>query len=177
MFTLDSRRGDNEVAINVELPDGSALNVRLDFQSEYTKQSLFRTLDITQRGKWIVGTMPEDDIPSSGQYTVTVSDTTRVLISLDELQTPLNEVDQPLNDLRGLGRSNIIKIIRAVVLGENYPTEDQPTEISRTITQPTALLRPIQVDALPIDIHNPEASPGITRQAPESQNQYYTTDE
>ena len=138
MFALDNRRGDNTVAINVELPDGGNTQVHLDFESEYTKQQLFRTLSVEQKGKWIVGVLSEDLLPETGQYTVTVYDTVEDLISLDELHAPLFELEQPLDDLRGDAHNEIIKVIRAVVLGEDYPVDEQPTEVSRVTHEPTA---------------------------------------
>ena len=138
-FTLNQKIGDNIVSIKVDLPSGGSTTVLLDFQSEYDKQETFRSLDVTQKGGWIVGTMPEDDIPETGNYKVTIHDTVFDLLSLDEMHFPLDTLDQPLNDIRGQGRATIIKIIRAVVTGEDFPSPTQPTILDTTIVEPTAV--------------------------------------
>ena len=173
MFTLDTQRGDNTVAINVELPDGSENQVHLDFESEYTKQQVFRTLEVEQKGKWIVGVLEEDLLPLTGQYTVTVNDTVQDLLSLDEIHEPLDELDQPLNDIRGNARNEVIKIIRAVVYGEDYPFGEQPTEVTRTVTQPPKTEGFTQNTALTETITMPTQQGGYT-QADSTDNTYYT---
>ena len=157
-ITLDRSKRDNVVSINVSLPDGGETAVLLDFESEYDRREIFRSLRVTPTGSWLIGTLPEDDIPISGNYKVTIHDTVHDLLSLDEMHFPLDTLDQPWDNVRGAGRDQIIKIIRAVVFGEDYPTTNQPTVLNTTIVQPGSNIRQtVEPNALNTAIVQPTA--------------------
>ena len=148
-FTLNQNKGDNVVSIKVELPSGGSTTVLLDFLSEYDKQETFRSLDVTQKGGWIVGTLPEDRIPDTGNYRVTVSDSVFDGLALNDIHVGLNEIQTSLEGISGPARSQLLKIIRAVVIGEDFPSPVQPVILDTTIVQPTAVDQSItQPDAV-----------------------------
>ena len=137
-ITLNTIYGNNEVTIDVTLPNGAINSVLLDFKAEYDREELFRVLEIEQEGSWIVGVLPEDRIPYTGNYRVDIHTSKQGFVTLKDIHIGLNEIVQPLNSLTGLVRDILIKVIRALVYGEDYPTENQPSIISSTITQPDA---------------------------------------
>ena len=139
-ITLDTRKGDNTIAIDVTLPNNTSTHtVILEFESAYDKQTTLRHLNVTQSGQWIVGVMFEESIPYSGNYTVSIHTSVEDFLALNEIVRSLDQISDPLNDLRGPSKDVLIDIVRAVILGSDWPMEIQPTEISRTITESAAL--------------------------------------
>ena len=139
-ITLDTRKGDNTISIDVTLPNNASTHtVILEFESAYDKQTTLRHLNVRQSGQWIVGVMYEESIPYSGNYTVSIHTSVEDFLALNEIVRSLDEISDPLNDLRGPSKDDLIDIVRAVILGSDWPMEIQPTEISRTIVESTAL--------------------------------------
>ena len=137
-ITLNQSQGDNTVSIFVQLPSGGSSTVLLDFESDYDKQEIFRNLDVTQRGEWIVGTISSDRIPDTGNYTVKIHDSVSDSLAINDIHIALNEITQSIDNITGPSRDELIKIIKAVVYGADFPSPNQPTVISRTISQPPA---------------------------------------
>ena len=135
-ITLDTRNGDNTIAIDVTLPNNASTHtVILDFVSDYDKQTTLRHLNVTQSGEWIVGTMFEESIPYSGNFKVSIHTSVEDFLALNEIVRSLDQISDPLNDLRGPSKDDLIKIVRAVILGTDWPFEIQPNVITRTFVE------------------------------------------
>ena len=139
-ITLDTRKGDNTIAIVVTLPNNASTHtVILDFVSDYDKQTTLRHLNVTQSGEWILGVMYKENVPYSGNFKVSIHTSVEDFLALNEIVRSLDQISDPLNDLRGPSKDDLIGIVRAVVLGSDWPFEVQPTAINKTVVEEPAL--------------------------------------
>ena len=162
MATIDARNATNNVALNVELgSDAVNHTVHLDFISEYDQQVTSRDLDVNVFPEWLVGTLPNSEIPPTDNYRLEVYDTEADFLPLNHIFTPLNVLNMPLNNIRGASRSVLLKTLRAIVIGNDLPatTENlaeniqitQPIMVDQNITQPAAssaaITQPAAIDS------------------------------
>ena len=135
-ITLDTSKGDNTISVVLTLPNNIATHtVVLEFQSDYDKQTTLRHLNVTQEGEWIIGVIDSENIPYTGNYKVAIHTSVEDFLALNEIVRSLDEISNPLNDLRGPSKDVLLDIIRAIILGTDWPYELQDNIVSTTITQ------------------------------------------
>ena len=137
-FTLDSRDASNTISLNQTLPDDNLGNtILLDFVSEYDRQEYFRSVDVTQQGAWLTGTIDNDRIPNTDTYKVTVHSTVQDHLALKDIHIPLSQILVPLKDIVGPSRAVTLKTLQATVIGEDYQTQTVPEQTIDIITEYT----------------------------------------
>lgn len=137
-FTLDHNQAENNVTLNVTLPDDALDHtVLLDFISEFDREDYHRSLSVTSQGPWITGTMEQDRIPPTDSYRVEVHATLQDHLALRDIHIPLSQIMVPLRDIVGPTRDALLATLQAIVVGNDFPAAQERTTLIPTAREYT----------------------------------------
>ena len=134
-FTIDSRDVSNNISLNITLPSDATGTVLLDFFSEYDREDYFRTLDVTQTGPWIVGTIPNDRIPPTDTYKVDVYAAVEDHLAFKDIHIPFKDIMVAFKDIVGPSRNEKLSTVQGIIIGDDYQTQTEITEVLPSVTE------------------------------------------